>query len=285
MKKWLLITSLFIISASLSGQFIKGIIIDATDSIPLQYASIGINNTSIGSITNELGEFSLETKKSTLKATVAFSMLGYESKTFHIQELTHKFNTIKLERKSFNIEEVIITPNIKSSEIGTTSFSLGGGVCGWGGVKFGQGHEIGIKLNLGEKFVKPISLSFRIHKQSFDSTMLRLHIRDIKNDQPNNELIDTNILFTATKSSGWIDVPLDKYDIYLKNEVVLSLEWVKVWGLNEKKMVKMHREKEKSAVFLLSTKNKCGETYIKRGVAANWKNSKNSSPSIFITVR
>jgi hypothetical protein len=286
MKKYIIILLVTICSYNvLNGQVIQGKVVDKDDGSPLMYASLGLVNTPVGTITNEKGEFKLETRDSTQESTIRFSMIGYAPKTYTIQELTDRNSFIELEKKPIQLEEIIVTANSDFLTVGTTGFTPGCGVAGWGGDKFGQGHEIGIKTDLGETFVKLKKLSFRIYKQSFDSTMLRLHIRDLIDDQPNQELLGTNILFTFSNTTGWVEINLDQYDVFLKGEIVLSLEWIKVWGLNKKNMVKMNRSKEKTAVVLLSKKKNNGQTFAKRGVEAIWRSSIGNTPSIYLTVQ
>jgi hypothetical protein len=278
MKRTIFISLLMCYCFGVNAQVIQGKVIDANSSKCLPYASIGILNTPKGTIANEYGAFALETKDSTLKSTVRFSMIGYESQTFTVNDLVGKDNTIALRLKPVQLTEVIVIQNKESRIVGTNSYSPRG-MSGWGGDKFGTGHEIGLKMDLGESYVKLEKLIFRIHKQSFDSTMFRLHIRDIVNNIPNEELLLTDILFTVSESSG-----LSQYNIFLKNEVVLSLEWVKVWGLNRKNMVKMNRSKEKSAVVLFSTKKNSGQMFTKWGIEADWRSSNRMTPSMYVKV-
>lgn len=285
MKSIILFLLTICIFTGLKGQVIQGRVVDAVDGNSLQYASLGIMNTPIGTITNELGEFVLETRDSSLNSIVRFSMIGYESVSFSVRELSENENIIKLTMKPIQIDEVVVSANLNFQKIGITGFTIGGGVSGWGGDKFSIGNEIGLKMNLGATTVKLENLTLRIHKQSFDSTMFRLHIRNIADNLPNEELINKNILFTVSNSSGWTEVALDQYNIFLKDDIVLSLEWIKVWGLNKKDMVKMGGSKEKRAVVLLSTQKNSGQMFTKRGVEANWKSSEDKMPSIYLTVR
>jgi len=97
-------------------------------------------------------------------------------------------------------------------------------------------------------------------------------------------LLKQNILITITKSSGWADIDLSKYNLVLKDEIALTLEWLKVLGLNENKLIRVGSEK-KSANVLFSIKKKQGCTYVKWGVEAKWSKVDTKSPSIYLTIQ
>ena len=283
--KLLLFFSLFLLlSVELHSQTITGKVVDAASNDLLEYVSIGIIKTPIGTITNESGKFNLEFKNQSPKAIVRFSMIGYKAQTFSIEELSEKENIIKLEQKTVQIAEIIVKSNNTIKKVGTTNRSLQG-VCGWGGNSRGRGHEIGLKINLGTSFVKLRSLHVRMDKQSYDSSLFRLHIRDIKNDLPHNELLNENILITITNTSGWVNIDLSKYNIVLNGEIALTLEWLKVLGLNKNNLVRVNNSKQKTANVFISIKNKQGCMYNKWGVEAKWKKNDSQSPSIYLTVQ
>jgi hypothetical protein len=148
-------------------------------------------------------------------------MLGYKAQTFSIEELSEKENIIKLEQ-TVQIAKIIVKSNNTIKKVGTTNRSLQG-VCGQGGDSHGRGHEVGLKIDLGTSFVKLHSLHIRMDKQSYDSSLFRLHIRNIKNKLPHNELLNENILITITNTSGWVDVDLSNYNLVFKGEIALTL--------------------------------------------------------------
>lgn len=97
---------------------IKGKIVDQETNTPLLAATIGIESTSIGTITNHKGVFSLKVNTSNHQ-TVLVRYMGYESLQIPIVEFKNKTVTIGLKRSSQNIDEVVILakpPVIQISE-------------------------------------------------------------------------------------------------------------------------------------------------------------------------
>jgi len=268
------------------GQTISGKVTDAKSGEPLVYVSIGVLETPIGTISDEEGNFGLEIREQPPEAMVRFSMIGYKTKTFSIVELTDRENIIKLKIEPIELSEVDIKFG-KIKKVGITKSSRFSGVCGWGGTKFGMGHELGTKIDLGSEPVKLLSLHIKVHKQSFDSTLLRLHIRNIIDSLPQKELLSENILIVLSTASGWVDIDLNKYNLILSREIALTLEWLKVIGDYEDRYIKTTTNgiKNTGPKILFSTKGKPGWLYIKRGVEDYWKIHHGQSPSFYLTVQ
>ena len=283
MKRFLIMPLFLCFVTTMFGQTIKGKIIDSSSGQPLEYASIGVVNTHCGTITNGKGEFILIVKEIKDTSTVRFSMIGYGAKSYKIKDLINKQNVIKLEKRTIKISEIVVKPGNKLRTIGTKNRSMRK-ICGWEGNKRGQGHEIGTELDLGEQSVKLESLYVRIHKQSFDSSMFRLHIRTIKNKLPDKELLNQDILLPVSGHKGWIKFDLSKYNIVLNGKIALSLEWLKVLGLNPKKLISVDG-RPKSANVLFSMKKKQGIIFVKWGVEDKWRRSDVGSPSFHLTVQ
>lgn len=268
----------------IQAQSIEGKVTNNQDGSPIEYVNIGIVDVALGTITDKDGNFKLDVKGLPLESKVAISMVGFKAQTFTIEKLLKSSNLIKLQEISYHIEEVIIKPNGSIRKIGTTNFTRGGGVCGWGGTQFSSGHELGLQMDLGNTPVELKSLHIRLYKQSFDSTLLRLHIRDVKGNLPNNELLKENILVNITKESGWVEIDISNYNIVLSGEVILTLEWLKIFGINNDRLIKMNKSKNPTANVLFNLKKNNGTFYIRRGSEAKWTIVESQSPSFYITV-
>ncbi|MCX6243618.1 MAG: carboxypeptidase-like regulatory domain-containing protein [Bacteroidetes bacterium] len=276
---------LSVLALPLHCQVITGKVLDESNSRPLAYVSIGVKDAPIGTITDEKGSFKLEIKGQSAQALVRFSMIGYKSQTFSIGDLSNKENIIKLKTEPVQLPEVIIKPSGRIKKVGTTNYTPLGGYCGWGGTDFGKGWEIGTKLELGTVPVKLTKLHLLLSKQSFDTVLFRLHMRTVVNGLPDQELLNNNILIVVAKKSGWIDIDLSKYNLVFKDDIALSLEWIKVVGLNKDRLMKMNGSKVSTANILFHVKKKQGCTYARWGSEAKWTRTENESPSFYVTVQ
>jgi hypothetical protein len=273
-----------ILTSQLNSQIITGKVFDSSNGEPLEYVSIGVINTSIGTITDAKGNFKIDVRGQSQKDIVRISMISYKPQTFTIEELSQKENTINLIAAPTQLAEIIIKPSGKSRQVGTTGYDRIGNWCGWGGSDFGKGNEIGMKLELGTSPVQLKSLHIHVHRQSFDSSLYRLHIRTIADKSPFDELLNNNIILTITKESGWVDFDLIKYNIVLEGDVALTLEWVKVVGINKNRAMKI-RNKMTSEYVLFNQKRKQGCIYTRWGTEAKWNINEDGSPSIYVTIQ
>ena len=281
MKSFSILTLLSILTFPLQSQIINGKIIDSSTEKPLEYAGIGILGTPIGSITDDTGNFTINVNGQSDSEIVRISMISYLSQTLTIKELKSNKTSIKLIPTHIQLSEVIVNPAGKQKDIGTTNYTKLGGICGWGGNQKGIGHEIGTELKLGTTPVQIKNLHARLYKQSFDSSLFRLHIRSIVNGLPQDELLKENILLTITENSGWIDLDLRKYNLVLSGDIALSLEWVNVIGTNNK-LIKVNGKEGLNVLFNIKKDSGC--TFRKWGVESSWKRMDNGSPSFYLTV-
>ncbi|MFO7370910.1 MAG: carboxypeptidase-like regulatory domain-containing protein [Bacteroidales bacterium] len=280
--KFFLFLALFCATSFVTnGQVITGKVLDKSDNKPLVYVNIGAVETTHGAISDEHGYFSLDVKGLPDSSIIRFSMIGYTSRTYKLKDLLIEQNIILLEVNPVKLSEVIIKPSGKPMKIGTTNSSIRG-ICGWGGTSFGKGHELGLKLKLGPSLVKISSLHMKLSMQAFDSSLFRLHIRDLKEGLPDNELLNKEIFIAVVEKSGWIDVDLSQHNIVLKEDIVLSLEWIKVDGLHKERLLRIDDADKKSANVLFCTNNKKGTFFIRKGSEAKWLVSENESPVFYI---
>lgn len=87
---------------------ITGKLLDRETGAPVTNASVIIQGTSIGNITNQDGEFRLHLPDSLRNAHLSFSHLGYVTQNIAAGELTGRNNILSLESKVIPLQEVLI---------------------------------------------------------------------------------------------------------------------------------------------------------------------------------
>jgi hypothetical protein len=98
---------LFISFSSIAQQTdIRGTLKDATTKEPIISGTVGLKNSSVGTITNEEGAFQLTVSKT---AQVIISCLGYKLITLNASDFTDETKTIFMEQNIEILEEVVIS--------------------------------------------------------------------------------------------------------------------------------------------------------------------------------
>lgn len=87
---------------------ISGTLYDKETQEPIIYASIGISEAGIGTITNQNGEFRLLLPLSYLNSNLHLSHLGYLPQDIPCKVFANKFSTFSLTPNTFTIQEIVI---------------------------------------------------------------------------------------------------------------------------------------------------------------------------------
>ncbi len=281
LRNFTLILLILLFQYDVHGQILKGKIIDSKTSEPIEYACIGIINTNYGTITDSKGCFQIEAKGQDLSSIVRISMIGYEARMFTVEELDKSNNTIALVQTAIEFDEVIIKPT-KERNIGAIGYNRLAGWSGWGGMHNGKGCEMGIILNLGNHPVKIKTFHVLLHRQAFDTIFCRMHIRAIKDTLVLDELLSENIILTITNESGWVKIDLEQCNLIMSGEIALTLEWLKVQGINEDREMKINNRMQKAYILFKNKKNQTG--LFRWGTEARWILRKDDSPSMYLTI-
>src|SRR3954466_6699664 len=91
--------------SSAQSKTVSGKVTDATNGSALANASVVMNNTGQGTMTNTSGEFNLSVPAN---ATVTISSAGYKSQIIKTADVSAPL-TIKLEQDVANLDEVVVT--------------------------------------------------------------------------------------------------------------------------------------------------------------------------------
>ena len=177
---------------------ISGKIFDRNTEDALAYVNIGVLGKPIGTVTNKYGEFELIFNGISPHDSIRFSLIGYKSIKLAKRDINGEEELIlKLEKDTIQIPEVLITSKVFTRErhVGKKSQS-NRIITGWSG--YGKGGERGTKINIrrNPSLIKEISVHIASH--GYDSTLLRMRIYSIKDNQPYKNLLYDNIFLKIT---------------------------------------------------------------------------------------
>lgn len=245
----------------------------------LQYVSIGIINKTIGTISNENGNFILRINKDQLESndSLRFSMIGYNSKSLLITEIPNTQTLIvTLSEKIETIPEAVITSKkLKVKEQGTTHclFPLAVQLAISEYPDQNLGSEIGRSFDINHKNTILENLKFYIYANNYDTVTFRINVYSVKNRRPYKNILLKNIFTEVSgRKTQWITVDLKPYNIHVDKDIIVSLEWV------------AKSEKGNTLVFPLARPS-IATHYYKYGSQNKWKRFNAMSSLIQLTLK
>lgn len=89
------------------------------------------------------------------------------------------------------------------------------------------GSEVGRKFHISKKNTKIEGFRFFISGNDFSSVKLRLNVYAINRGKPGQNLLKEDIYIDIqNRKKGWIGINLAHYDIFVSENVIVSLEWI-----------------------------------------------------------
>lgn len=215
---------------------IVGIVLNKENNKPLPYVNIGILNKETGTVSDTDGKFTLNLKKEFGSDTMRISSIGYKPVEILVKDLILRKQpvSIHLEEQISELDEVVITAKaFKKKTLGNKTESKFMST----GFSYDQlGAEMGIKINVRKNptFVDAFNFNISYNRLSAKA-IFRVNFYSVENNKPKENILSEGILVPIEpKQVGKITVDLKPYDIVLKNDVIVTLEWVDTDGENNK---------------------------------------------------
>ncbi|WP_350286033.1 carboxypeptidase-like regulatory domain-containing protein [uncultured Croceitalea sp.] len=221
----------------------KGRLLDSETNLPLPYVNIGIVDKGIGTVSDEKGlfHFDLSSAKISDIDEILFSVMGYESLLIPVKNITLVYNDyvdVFITPAAFELKEVVVSNKgewfIKDN-IGYRNF--GEKNYGYWKDNIALGGELATRIIAKSGLRKLKKFEFEVWHNPSDSLLLRVNIYedDGKMGRPGTSLNTSgaNILCTVNSDDKMVQVDLSPYDVYVKDDFVVSLELLKVYGDKE----------------------------------------------------
>ena len=150
---------------------------------PIIYASVGVINQNLGTVTDTLGNFSLSIPAEFLNDSIRISSIGYVSKTFAVKDIKNIPDTIFLADGAILLNEVIVKPQrIKHKTAGRK------GAGGFVYIEI-EGHKaagqgLAIPLNVKERvWLKELGFTIQTENRSLSKMKFRVNIYRKEDDE------------------------------------------------------------------------------------------------------
>jgi hypothetical protein len=214
---------------------LKGIILDETSGQVIPYANIGIVGKPVGTVSNELGEFSFMVNPTLLSDSIKVSCIGYKVAAYLTSELL-KIDQISLKRAVQQLAEVeIVSKKFRHLVLGTKKYSTNN-CSGFADISGNwKGSETAVFIK-NKKTVYFETFSFYVIQNKYpDSLLFRLMFYEripgrIKGKINENEnwvgptFLTQAIIFKLAIKQGEFTLPLYSFNIKTSNDFFISLE-------------------------------------------------------------
>lgn len=213
---------------------INGHIFDDDTKQPMSYVNIGFINEHIGTVSNDEGLFilSFNSKKVSPNSILQMSSIGYKSikmKASEFYAYIVKNDKFYLKPETYGLNEVVIK-NEKRKIRTLGSFKVDDRTVGYWLNEEALGGEIAMKFPITNPNTQLHELKFYVNKNNSGRFKIRVNVYDYKNGIPGENLLNQNILHEVTTRSGAEIINLEPYNILVHDDVVVSIELIKVIG-------------------------------------------------------
>lgn len=228
---FLLFTLISFISFGQS-QLITGKVIDQSNGQPLSYVNIGVVGKSVGTVSSEDGRFTLEVGDRYNQDTLRISMVGYESKDLLVGESRKLFadgKEIGLKPSATQLNEVVVSSRglrekVLGNKTTSTKFSAA-----FSSDVLGNEMGITIKIKKSPTYIKDFNCS--IVKNNYGKIKFRLNFYTLNiKGMPDKNILNENIIVETDIEEGVLTVDLTEYNIVVKDDFFVSLEWIEDLG-------------------------------------------------------
>ena len=106
----ILVSLHFFSSFSQNRNVYSGKVIDSSDNTPVPFCNVYIEESGIGTVTNNDGEFRISLPARVYN-NLCFSFIGYKTKKIPMKSLLGKDNIIRLSKDKIALDEIVIMPD------------------------------------------------------------------------------------------------------------------------------------------------------------------------------
>lgn len=243
----------------------SGVVKDSENKQPIEYAHVYIQGSTIGTVTNSLGEFIIKVPAEFSANEILFSIIGYKSKSARLTSGSNFLNETFLTPSRYELNEITVSAN----RFDSASYILHEATRF---IKFNYPR----KPHLMEGFFRELSLKDTIYTRLIEAAVRVQEVGYSKNTYDNNSLEMTKNrvkVIELRKSDDFRDRDLltsalnllfgDRNELYM----ILNANYVRVLGkkshhfLSEKNIKQLdieysgRTEWEGQTVFIISLKN------------------------------
>ena len=209
-----------------------GQVIDALTEEPIPYVNIGLVDENIGTVSDEQGYFQLEIDPLQYgQSNLRFSMIGFESKTYVLQEYLQKeLLIIPLTEESTELEEVIVSTKRTQFETKILGNKTTSKFIYAAFTTNKLGNEMGFVVRQRKRPMILKKFNISLVENDYGLIRFRLNFYSVENGLPTSTLLKENIIIETDATSGIVSKDLAPYEIVIDEDFFVSIEWIEDLG-------------------------------------------------------
>lgn len=209
-----------------------GQVIDALTEEPIPYVNIGLVDENIGTVSDEQGYFQLEIDPLQYsQSNLRFSMIGFESKTYVLQEYLQKeLLIIPLTEESTELEEVVVSTKRTQFETKILGNKTTTKLIYAAFTTNKLGNEMGFVVRQRKRPMILKKFNISLVENDYGLIRFRLNFYSVENGLPTSTLLKENIIIETDATSGIVSKDLAPYEIVIDEDFFVSIEWIEDLG-------------------------------------------------------
>ncbi len=213
---------------------VSGKLLEKDTKTAIPFANIGIENTTIGSLSDADGTFSIEIPEAFENRELLFSALGYQPKYFNVSTLAEsKYIQVYLDSKVFELDPITLIPEKavkrKSVTLGNGKSLLLSGQLAYDSIYAGSAIALRIdkKLHPDLPYLQKVALFIAGNKSPEFKVRLRFMAVDQENGgAPGKDLIEDQIIEYSNMRKGWLNFKLPRAYHLDQDSFYVVFEWI-----------------------------------------------------------
>jgi CarboxypepD_reg-like domain len=218
----------FLTINSIFAQKLSSKILNKTNNEPIPYVNVGVLNKINGTVSDELGNFTLPLSSLNASDTIKISSIGFKFKYLLVGEVIDKSpDNIYLEQPSL----VVNPKTFKLKKLGVDTRSK---IFQLGFAKDLLGREVGVIIkNKKTALIETVFMNFSFC--TFDSLVFRVNFYEFENLENMKNILTKPIIISLSKEEALkrVEINLKEYNVILNGDFVLSIEHIKQLGKGE----------------------------------------------------
>jgi CubicO group peptidase (beta-lactamase class C family) len=222
--------------STFSQSIINGRVLNQNEGSPIPYTNIGIMRSSVGTISNTDGTFSIRISEKLKGDTLLFSALGYGKKVIPIRFLnSDQPHTILLHEQPAVLNDVVVSAKREKNKVYQMgNRDVSGGVLETDTLYAGYSTAL-LMENTDELkkqgLVFPVYLEqarLRILRNNLPSFKFRVRLNEVDstNGQPGADLLRESVVLESTMRKGWLEFDLSHLKILITKPFFVTFEQI-----------------------------------------------------------